>query len=283
MAGAQREAAYKRQRNLWKDILFDTRGSEGESVAQARLRMVESWRRDPWAYLTARDVPTAEEREAGALVGRPIIYTVDERDDLAPVKPFPAEKLYLREITYELWNRKERIFLVDKVRQMIITTLCALLIDWYCSFTMEREVFVSRVKEESAIKLINDKIRVVHARKPEWVQLLVPISPQPKNIITYLDTGSTVTGVAQNFASADARGSTGSLIFVDEAAYQEFFGQILRAVLPMTSRLWAVSTANIGNDGAAKFRDLIFDTRPSMEELNAARLERANISIPSSR
>lgn len=266
MAGAVRTAAYVKTRNIWRDILFDTRGAEGDSVAAARLRLVETWNHDPWAYVSARDVLTAKDRDEGRLVGRPIIWTVDERDDLSPVKLFPAEKTYLREISYELWG-PYRIYLIDKVRQMIITTLCSLLIDWYCSFRLEREVFVSRVKEESAVKLINDKIRTVHLRKPDWLQILVPVSTQPKNLITYENTGSTVTGVAQNFASADARGSTGSLIFVDEAAYQEFFGQIMRAVLPMTSRVWAVSTANIGNEGARIFRDLIFDGRPNEQEL----------------
>jgi hypothetical protein len=43
---------------------------------------------------------------------------------------------------------------------------------------------------------------------------------------------------------------------VDEAAYQEYFPQIYQAVLPMSNRLWAVTTANVGNPGAALFRQL---------------------------
>jgi hypothetical protein len=70
-----------------------------------------------------------------------------------------------------------------------------------------------------------------------------------------------------NFADADARGATASLIFVDEAAYQDLFPAIYRAVLPMASRLWAVTTANIGNPGADFFKQLVFDSRPTTEEL----------------
>jgi len=126
-------------------------------------------------------------------------------------------------------------------------------------------VFVSRVKEESAVKMIGDKIRKPHGRMLQWVQRIMPITDEPKNIITWLGTGSTVTGVAQNFAEADARGPTASLILVDEAAYQSYFPLIYRAVLPMTGRLWGVTTANIGNPGAQLYRDLIHEGKPGYE------------------
>lgn len=238
---------------LWKEAIFDLREGAGDSEALSRLHLMTVWKNDPWAWLTGRDTD-----------GRPIIWTVDERDDVSPIKPFPAEKDYLRDITYEL--QKYRIVFIDKVRQMIVTTLCALLIDWYATFNEEREIFVSRVKEDSAIKLINDKIRTVHKRKPKWLQAIIGMSDEPQSIIKY-ENGTTVTGVAQNFAKSDARGSTGSLIFIDEAAYQEYFPEVYQAVLPMTTRLWAVSTANIGNPGASLFKKLAFEGRPGYAEL----------------
>src|SRR5207247_6317418 len=84
------------------------------------------------------------------------------------------------------------------------------------------------------------------------------------NIITAVETGSTVTAVAQNFGTSDARGPTGSLIFVDEAAYQNLFPDIYRAVLPMTGRLWAVTTANVGSAGAELFRKLWYEGSPGV-------------------
>jgi len=248
----------KQRLNRWREAVFDLRmAGEGDSEAETRLSLLETWRKNPWAYLTAKD-----------LDGRPIIWTADERDDEVPVKPFPDWD-YLHDISDELW--KHRIVFVDKARQMYLTTLCCLLIDWFASFHEEREVFVSRVKEGSAIKMINDKIRDVHKRKPKWLQAAIPMAMQPQEVIRYTNTNSTITGVSQNFAVSDARGPTASLILVDEAGFQDYFKQIYDAVLPMTSRLWAVTTANFGNPGGDFFRDIIREGRTEyMEQEEAA-------------
>lgn len=225
---------------------INSTGDSGAAVLQAeRDRLWDLWSQHPWNYLTGRDTD-----------GRPIVWTTDERDDTNPVKPFPAEKEYLRWLTNQLWDDEYRMVFVDKARQMYVSTLCCLIIDWYCTFREDREVVVSRVKEESAIKLVNDKIRRVNTRKPTWLQSRVQMSDSPERVITYGCSGSTVTAVAQNFGVSDSRGITASLIMVDEAAYQEYFPQIYQAVLPMSNRLWAVTTANVGNPGAALFRQL---------------------------
>lgn len=260
MTNVARSPLYKRRRDIWKEVIFDKSSSESDSVAARRLALLDLWRHDPWAYLTGRDVPT-EETRVRYPYGKPIIWTVDELDDENPVKPFPEQNLYLKEITGELLGNYRFVF-IDKVRQMYISTLCCLLLDWYCAFNEEREVIVSKVKEEAAAKLINDKIRTVYNRKPGWLQAAMPITHQPKNIITYKDTQSTITAVAQNFGLSDARGITASLVLVDEAAYQAYFPQIYQAVMPMASKMWAVTTANIGNEGAKMFREMVFEGRP---------------------
>lgn len=260
-----REALYRRRQNLWREILYDTRGAARESVVQQRLAKLEEWRADPWAYLTGRDVADMEQCKCPKPdlehdydcpgIGRPIFWTADEFDEDAPVKSFPALKPYLKEITRELWAY--RFVFIDKVRQRYISTLCCLNIDWFCSFKEEREVFVSKKKEGLAIKLISDKIRSPHARKPEWLRAACPIGKGPQEVITFSETRSTVTAVSENFAVGDARGATASLVLVDEAAFQDFFPEMYRAIVPMASRLWAVTTANIGNPGAALFKKLI--------------------------
>lgn len=243
----------QRQTNLWREMLHDLRDGATDVTVRQRLAVLEEWRRDPWAYLTGVDPAD----------NRPIIWTVDERDDETPVKPFPGHKTYLKYLTAELWGH--RVVFIDKVRQRYVTTLCSLLIDWYAAFNIEREIFVSRVKEESAIKLINDKIRAVYARKPAWLREVMKLDKAPQHVITY-EGGSTVTGVSQNFAVSDARGPTGSLIFVDEAAFQNYFVEIYRAVQPMAARLWAVSTANIGNAGAELFKSIVHEARPGASD-----------------
>jgi len=241
----------QRRVRLWREIIYDTRDGVSDETAQARLRLLQRWEKDAWAYLTGVD-----------LDGRPIIWTTDELDEEKPIKPFPGHRPYLEHITRQLWAY--RLITLDKVRQMYATTLCALNIDWYCSFVEEREVFVSRVTEESAVKLINDKIRVTHTRKPAWLQAALPMDDKPQKIITYLHTNSQVTGVAQNFAASGGRGPTGSIVMVDEAAFQDQFPAIYTAVLPMTGRLWAISTANVANPGALLFRKLIREGRPGL-------------------
>jgi hypothetical protein len=253
---------------LWKEHLFDTRGSESESRQAQRLALMETWSNDPWAYATGRDLPDLE-REPAWPNGRPIWWTVDERDQENPVKPYPfivepQNYKYLEHLTRELWG-PYRIVLIDKARQIYATTHACIMIDWLCTFHDEREVFFSRVKEESAIKLINDRIRTPQTRKPRWFRDLVGMSEAPQRIITWGNTGSTVTGVPQNFAVADARGPTASLTVVDEAAYQDYFPDIYKAVVPMTSRLWGITTANIGNPGAELYKKLIMEGRPGHE------------------
>ena len=233
-----------RQVDAWQATWADENMARVKEQEE-RKSLLSAWSQDPWTYLTGKD-----------LDGRPILWTTDERDDVTPVKPFPEEKEYLKWLTNELWHPDHRIVFVDKARQMYVSTLCCLIIDWYCTFREDREVIVSRVKEESAIKLINDKIRVVHKRKPKWLQDHVRMSMTPEAVITYGVSGSTVTAVAQNFAHSDSRGITGSLIMVDEAAYQDYFPAIYQSVLPMSNRLWAVTTAHLGNPGAALFRGL---------------------------
>lgn len=249
-------AIWRKRRDLWKSVLYQN--TDQDDIVQRRLRLLETWRGDPWAFKTGKD-----------LDGTPLIWTTDERAENDPIRPYPGHREYLRELTQERWAY--RFFFVNKSRQMYVTTDCALDILWYILFHEELEVFVSRVKEESAEKLINDKIRTPWSRMPAWVRRALPISKGPKNVITALETASTVTAVGQNFATSDARGPTGSLIFVDEAAYQDLFPEIYTAVLPMTGRLWAVTTANVGSAGAELFKKLWYEANPGAvyEELEA--------------
>ena len=163
--------ASKRQRTirLWKEMLYDTRGSESENLQDKRLALMEYWGKNPWLYMNGRDIPDQEQDpewfESG---GRPIYWTVDERDEENAVKPFPSVMdpenfAYLKDLTTELWG-KYRIVFLDKARQVFATTLACANIDWFGTFRDEREVFVSRVKEQSAVKLINDRIRTPHSR-----------------------------------------------------------------------------------------------------------------------
>lgn len=200
----------------------------------AREELFSMWMSDPWDWLTGRD-----------LDGTPIIWTTDERDSKAPVKPFPFDKPYLKRMTYDVIYSPHPVF-IDKPRQMMVTTLLILLADWSCRAKNSRKVLLSKHKESEAIAILRDKVRAVHKRLPVWVQEMSPISLTPADRIDYRATGSMIQGVAENFAAAEARGNTASIVMVDEAALQSTLGEILAAVLPMAASLWVLSTPGWG-------------------------------------
>lgn len=212
--------------------------------AKRQAELLEYWGEHPWNWLAGKDFD-----------GTPLIWTADEKDELNPIKAFPTDKPYLREYVQVLID--ERIVFVDKSRQMIISTTSLLTMDWYCRFRDSRRCLVSKHKEGESVELIRDKIRRVHERLPQWVQKALPQSKTPAIRVDYPGTGSYIRAVAQNVAQSEARGGTASIVLIDEAALQDQFGDIMAASLPMAGKIWAVTTAQIGNPGARIFRQYI--------------------------
>ena len=140
---------------------------------------------------------------------------------------------------------------------MIVSTTLMLLADWYGRFRENRNILVSKQKEGEAETLIREKVRSVHTRLPSWVQDALPASRTPANMVTYGNTQSTLRGVAQNFALSEARGTTASIVLIDEAAFQEYTGAIIDAVSAMSSRLWVVTTPRAVGAGAHVFKRMI--------------------------
>lgn len=217
---------------------------EGSKLATARRDLIRHWSEHPWNYVTGRDTD-----------GRPIVWTKDERDPEAPVKPFPSHLDYLRE-WYEVLFR-ERLIFCDKPRQMYITTSTMLYIDWECMFRDARLWLISKTTEDEAKDILRDKIRFPHSQMPQWLQKARPVKDKPQVMVPYPATSSAILAVAENVAQRDARGKTASGVLVDEAARQREFQQIMAAALPMATKIIAVTTAELGNPGAITFRKYI--------------------------
>ncbi len=238
--------------------LFGVRdkSAEEKQIADIRAGMLEIWR-DPIEWLNGVDPTTTEMVVDGVTYnfpgGRPLIWTADEKDKSRPIKPFPtmAEKPYLYKMAREFLDN--RLVMTDKARQMLITTLCLLLLDHMGKFQTARRFLVSRTKEDDATELLRDKIRKVHLRLPQWVQDALPMAPTPMNRIDYEGTGSYIRGVSQNVAFSEARGGTATVMLIDEAAFQDLLGEILAASLPMAGQVWMITTAYRGNRGAEEF------------------------------
>jgi len=222
-----------------------------DQLAARNAELVSLWQQDCWSFLTGKDVD-----------GRPLIWTKDEGDEVNPFKPFPAHP-YLRVILEKGLFSEHKIVLLDKCRQMMMSTLSCLALYWLCLHHQGRKCFVSKTKEEQGSMLINDKIRGVHTRTPMWFQRDFPISKTPQNKIVFPNTESEIYAVTQNAAVGEFRGNTVSVALIDEAAFQEKFPEMLQAAGPMASRIWAITTPNVGNPGADKFYEAIMEGRRS--------------------
>jgi len=214
--------------------------SHRTKLARERDLLVAQWAEHPWSFLTGVDEG-----------GNPIIRTKDESDEQTPYKPFPLDKPYLHSLTVDL--TKHRVVLLNKSRQMMVSTLCCLLLYWTLLFRPGRRMLVSKQTESLAVELIRDKIRGVHERTPVWFQQRYSISRTPANRIDCKQTDGYILAVAQNAAVGAMRGGTASIVLIDEAAFQDQFPEMMQAAGPMASRVWAVTTANIGNPGAEYF------------------------------
>jgi hypothetical protein len=226
-------------------------GTKENEINEQRRALLAHWRQHPWNWLTGRDTD-----------GRPIIWTKDERDDKNPLKPFPAEKEYLRAYVNALFDDANRLLAVDKCRQMYVSTATLLVMDWWCRFRAHRSMVVSKLTEEQATKLINDKVRTTHTGLPKWVQAVLPQDDAPMRVIHYPKNtvgggASQIEAVAQNAATGAVRGGTITIILIDEAAFQDETDEIIDSAMPAATRVWAVSSPYLGTRGGVTFKELL--------------------------
>jgi hypothetical protein len=180
------------------------------------------------------------------LTGLPLITTKDELDKRAPFKGFP-DKEYLRNLIDCYYT--ERDVMVEKSRQMIISTATCLYILWETLFLQGRRWLISKTKEQDGIELIRDKIRGPWARAPEWFKAKHPITPGPQRQVYAKKSDSYITAVTENVANRTARGGTASGFFLDEAAFQQYTRDIYAAARPMADKIIMVSTPSMGPGG----------------------------------
>lgn len=210
-----------------------------EATVEERRDLLREWSRDPWDFKTGRDVD-----------GRPIYWTKDEGDSEHPYKPYPS-KPHLFRLTRDRWS-EERVFLCDKSRQMMVSTDCCADLLWLALFRKGRNCYISKQTRELAEELMADKIVGPYERLPGWVRDAFPLEIT-KRVVRATRTDSRISAVAQNAAVGAFRGNRASVVLVDEAAFQEYFPEMIGAAKEMCDRLWAITTANMGNPGAERF------------------------------
>ncbi len=255
-------SATEKRVKAWGRVLtksdHDLSENMADELAKERRQLIQRWGQHPWYWLTAIDPTTTEIVTSGQVDyypgGRPLILTTDERDDEKPIKHYP-NKEYLAHFVDLLVSPapERRIVLVDKSRQMLFTTTCALVMDWFCRFYQSRRCLLSKTKLDDSVEVARDKIRAPHRRLPDWVKQWSPLPEKPAETLRYTRTSSYIRCVTQNVAEAEGRGGTPSIILIDEAARQFMFKQIMAAVLPSAGRVWAITTPEAGTPGSMAF------------------------------
>lgn len=137
------------------------------SKTAARLELLKFWALDPLNFILGEDTEEREITPGSGIYSRKLIWTSDEKDDAAPLKPFPDWEYIQRYITI---LHLEREVVSDKARQMFMTTATLLYILWNCLFKFNRRWIWTKTTEDESIAHLQSKVRAVHARLPAWVK-----------------------------------------------------------------------------------------------------------------
>lgn len=219
----------------------------GPQLTKEQRYVLEKGAESAWTFCTSRDPET----------NRPLIWTKDEQDKRAPLKPFPADLEYVHEL-FKIYEN-EKFVMLDKARQMFCTTSICLFSHWECLYRPARRIMLSKSTQDEANEILMDKVRFVHSNTPAWVQAYHRISSKPKNKINYFRTASVFAGVPQNVARRQSRGNSASRLIVDEGARQDQFAEIIASSLPMADQILALSTPEVGTPGAIAYKKYLDD------------------------
>ena len=213
----------------------------------ARRTLLENWTKDPWNWLTGIDTD-----------GTPVVWTRDERE--GRFRPYP-NKEYLRELVHELYFGEEKVQIIEKSRQMLLTT-SAVLLALHMIVTHEAQrILFSKVTEDESQEILKDKCRGPWERMPEWLRTEWPINKKPAGVVTATKTGSTILALAENSADREVRGGGASWVIIDEAAYQGCTADIVSAAIPMARKITCISTPMAGSLGGEYLKSLIDDRK----------------------
>ena len=217
-------------------------------LTPAREEALAKWAQSSWAFFTATDPDDGQ---------TPIIRTIDQRDKKNPIKAFPTRLEYLRLIDDLL--DYEQYLACEKSSQMFVSSIILLKQLHRCAFRQAWKVLLSKHKEEEASQLLDEKIRKVWLLMPDWVRVALPLTLRPKNKITWPKTGSSILGLPENAAAADARGQTYNTGLIDECCWQDELQAILTAMLPRAGQVIFWSTPAPGGEGERVFREYLKD------------------------
>lgn len=123
--------------------------------------------------------------------------------------PFQAEVL-------KIWQKMESDSIVNKSRQIGLSTLVAGFALWLMLFHRDKQVLCIATKQDVAKNMVT-KVRYMYDNLPSWLKIG---EPDEKNKLTLkLSNGSQIKAVSA--ASDSGRSESANLLILDEAAYIE--------------------------------------------------------------
>jgi len=205
--------------------------TESQWIDKLRL-----YREDPWAFLSE------------------CVYTLDQTDEVNPIKPFPKHLDYLK-LYVRIWQREKRIA-VPKSRRMFMSWVNIGLYTWDTMFHFGRHnAFVSK-KEDDADDLV---------KRAKFILDHIPEEKLPKQFLAKYDytfaklkfpeLNSLIQGFPQG--ADQLRAYTLSGILADEIAFWEEAQKMYSASFPTLEgggRFTAISSPAPGF-----FQRMVFD------------------------
>ena len=145
------------------------------------------------------------------------VYTLDEHDSKNPVKKLPMNKQYLRDLAQLFLT--ERLLLIEKSRQMMVTWFMCAAHLWDCMFHNGRRIAFQSKKEQDANNLV-ERAKFIYDHIPAFLkQLEQKADPYSYCKLSFGKLNSIIMGIPQG--AAQLRQYTFSRVFSDEMAFQE--------------------------------------------------------------
>ena len=196
------------------------------------------------------------------------VKTRDEADPDVPVKPFPVEKDYVKDLWADLLVPQPTI--VAKSRQMVVSwELCAFCVHW-ARFKPHQAVYWQTKAWKDALGMVcmpsggfTGRCQFIEENLPPWMRK--PFKPS-EGRMQYPHNGSMIQALS---GGADQiRGTTPSLLIEDEFAHQEDQDGVYTAVAPLIQKKSKIVFASTPNGSDNQFATLYHGRPVGTEAVN---------------
>lgn len=188
-----------------------------------QLLLLEKCRRDPYFWLLN------------------YAKTYDEHNKESPVNSFPNKPYF--ELLVNKFVSKEKVLLVAKSRQMMVSWLFSALLLHEAQFYQYRKDIVFSRKEVDSHQMV-ERAKFIYNYQPLWLKNYCPlerrISDMPKGYL-YFKNGSVMMGLPQG--GDQVRSHVPTTAFLDEMAFQTEAEKTYLACLPCAQKIIGVSSA----------------------------------------